>query len=92
MQPLARALRQTFRPAPARRPDPQRKQREQAKRLAKLHKIDIEATDGGWLVWPPKDYPDAKDPWAGDHCAQDWAEALAMVTHYAGIERHGTAE
>lgn len=32
--------------------------------------------------WPPKSFS-GEDPWAGDHFAQDWNEALPMVRAYA---------
>lgn len=85
MHALSRALRATFRPAPARRPDPHRKAREEAKPLAAAHGIAIDREETSLIVWPPKGY-NGTDPWAGDHACDDWAQVLVMVRHYAGIE------
>jgi hypothetical protein len=85
MHALSRALTRAFRPAPARRPDPHRAAREAAKPLAKEHGILIEREGSVLCVWPPLSFKGA-DPWDGDHGAQNWAEALVMVRHYAGIE------
>lgn len=83
MKTLSTSLSKLFRPTPTRRPDTQRKAREEAKRLAKAHGVGIEALkDGGMNVWPPKSFS-GEDPWAGDHFAQDWREALLMVRAYA---------
>lgn len=86
MHALSRALRATFRPAPARAPDPQRKARELAKPLAAQHKIEIERDGHCLIVYPPAGYKGV-DPWDGNHYAEDWAEALVMIRHYAGIEQ-----
>lgn len=70
-------------PAPKKR-DTQRRQREEAKKLAAAHGIEIEKfSEGGMNVWPPRALDEALDPYAGDHYADDWAQALAMVKQYA---------
>jgi hypothetical protein len=83
-------LAETFRPPAARKPDTQRKAREETKRLAALVGCDIEKCGGGWNVWPPKadsrgqPHPGTvTDPFEGDHYAQDWEEALVIASHYA---------
>lgn len=66
----------------ARKPDTQRKVREEAKALATKHGIEIETlTGGGFNVWPPKGFA-SEDPHEGDHYANDWHEALAHVSAY----------
>lgn len=54
--------------APAlRNKDPQRKAREQAKKLATTHGIEIERMrEGGFNVWPPEDFK-GNDVHEGDH-------------------------
>jgi len=81
---LARMLTATFRPEPARRTDPHRKHREQAKRLAKLHGVEIEQLRPGYNVWPPRGYPYA-DPCEGDHYCHDWEEVLGAVRCYTDV-------
>ena len=85
---LSSSLSKLFRPTPTRRPDTQRKAREEAKRRAKEHVVGIEELkDGGMNVWPPKSFS-GEDPWPGDHFAQDWNEALPMVLANAVGERN----
>lgn len=86
MKTLSRALRATFSAPAKRNPDPHRVARQEARRLAKEHGIDIERLrDGGMNVWPPKGFA-GDDPYEGDHFAADWGEALPMVRAYAGIQ------
>lgn len=87
MKTLSTSLGRLFKPTPTRKPDAQRKAREEAKRFAALHGIAIEALKGGGMnVWPPRSFH-LQDPWEGDHYAQDWSEALPMVRTYAGLEQ-----
>lgn len=85
MKALNRALTRLFKPTAPKRPDTHRKAREEAKRLAALHGIEIEAfkpKDGtGMNVWPPKGFK-GKDPHEGDHYAEDWTDALERVKAY----------
>lgn len=85
MHALSRALTRTFRPAPARRPDPHRAAREAAKPIAAEHGITIERDGHCVVVYPPRGFT-GTDPWDGNHYAEHWGEALVMVRHYAGIE------
>lgn len=64
-----------------------RKARDEAKRLAALHGIEIETlTGGGWNVWPPEWLPDdERDPFEGDHYANDWPGILEMVAAYSKL-------
>lgn len=84
MKRLQKDLARIFKAPIARKPDPCRKAREEAKRLAKEHGIEIERVDSGFNVWPPRER-ESDDPWAGDHYCQDWCEALTMVREYAGV-------
>ena len=82
--PLAVALGRVFHAPAIKRPDTQRRQREEAKKLAAAHGIEIEKfPEGGMNVWPPKGLDDALDPFEGDHYADNWTAALAMVKQYA---------
>lgn len=88
MRHLQKQLSKLFR-APAARPtDPYRHFREEAKRLATLHHIEVEKVTGqgfgGINVWPPKSWT-GTDPFDGDHHAQNWGEVLHMVRTYAGL-------
>ena len=89
MHTLEKNLGQLFKPVPARRSDPDRKAREEAKALAKEHGITLEAfkpgEGSGLNVWPSGTMK-RSDPWEGDHYAQDWKEAMHMVRTYAGLE------
>lgn len=83
---LEKTLGRIFNSPVGRKPDTQRKQREQAKALAAKHGIEIERIpEGGMNVWPPAAIPDASDPYASDHYASDWADALGMVEGYAKL-------
>ena len=85
MTNLNRMLGRLFTPPPARKPDPHRKDRVEAKRLAAERGIEIEKLrDGGWNVWPPKALHDKDDTFNGDHYCGDWAEVYVMVRHYWG--------
>lgn len=84
MKMLRRMLSSTFKAPVARKPDTFRKEREEAKRLARLHGIEIERCGSGWNVWPPKCRQD-DDPWEGDHFCGDWMAVLVMVQKYAGV-------
>jgi hypothetical protein len=88
MRTLQRALRAAFQPPRA--TDPQRRAREEAKRLAGLHGICLEKLGGGINVWPPRGYV-AADPYEGDHYAQDWCEALDHIRAYVPEEASRTA-
>lgn len=61
-----------------------RSARAKAKALASKHGIEVERLDGGMNVWAP-DGLGGPDPFEGDHFANDWAEALSMVTTYARL-------
>ena len=70
--------------AQPKRQDSQRKAREEANRLADLHGISIERLRDGINVWPPMAISDTdRDPYDGDHFANDWSDALEMVQAYA---------
>lgn len=87
MKNLSSSLSRLFKPATARPPDTHRKAREEAKKLAKAHNVEVEQIKGGGMnVWPPRGFL-LQDPWDGDHYAQDWTEALYMVRTYAGLEQ-----
>lgn len=79
---LASMIAATFRAAPARKPDPFRRDRAEARALAAVHSIEIEPMRPGFNVWPPKSWRGA-DPFEGDHYAQDWREVATMVRTYA---------
>lgn len=82
MNALGKVLTAAFRAPAARKPDTQRKAREEAKALAVEHGIEIERLrDGGFNVWPPKGFK-GDDPHGGDHFANDWVEVLPMVRAY----------
>lgn len=56
-------------------------------RLALEHGIEIEALEGGGMnVWAPQGIDESVDPYAGDHYASDFTEALAMVEVYVGLK------
>lgn len=82
MRTLAAALARTFKAPAPRRPDPHRKQREQAKAWASDWHVEIERLPGGGFnVWPPKDWT-LPDPLEGDHFCSDWAEVYDAVCYY----------
>ncbi len=83
---LNRALTNAFRAPAVRKPDTQRHQREKAKALAAALRFELEPAEGGKLnVWPAKDWRHA-DPFEGDHCAEDWRQALDMLQQYAALQ------
>ena len=84
MTNLNRMLGRLFTPPPARKPDPHRKDRVEAKRLATEIGVEIEKLrGGGWNVWPPKALMDQPgDPFGGDHYCGDWAEVYVAVQTY----------
>lgn len=77
---------------PAKSPKPKRDRshdaaRRKAKALAAEHGIEIEVEryDGHTtlMVWGPRTRSaDFVDPFAGDHSADNWTQALAMVEAY----------
>lgn len=86
LRQLEQALGTIFKAPAARKPDTQRRQRERAKALAAEHGIEIEKfSEGGMNVWPPRALDDSRDPFAGDHFADDWADALSMVEQYVAL-------
>jgi hypothetical protein len=88
---LERQLGAIFAPSkPKRRSDPYRQAREEAKKLAAEHNIEIERfPEGGFNVWPPKGVPDEIDPFEGDHYAGGWDEVLTMVRQYVSLAEQG---
>lgn len=83
---LEKSLSRIFRAPTQKVPDTLRRQREQVKALAAKHDIDVEKfPEGGMNVWPPKGFDDSQDPFAGDHFAIDWADALSMVEQYVAL-------
>lgn len=49
-------------------------------------KCEIEAVNGGGFnVWPPKDLDESRDPYEGDHYANNAREAHAMIAAYAAL-------
>lgn len=87
LRQLEKALGAAFKAPAPKKPDTQRRHRENAKKLAAAYGIEIERfLDGGGMnVWPPKALDDARDPFAGDHHAGDWSDALEMVKQYATL-------
>lgn len=69
------------------RPTGERKAREEAKRIAALHGIELERLEDGWNVWPPSGFEEAghEDPFDGDHYAGSWPEVLRSAQAYAAI-------
>ena len=85
MNHLSQQLNRLFKPAAARKPDPYRTDRVEAKRMALERGLEIEKfKEGGFNVWPPKGMDDAADPFHGDHYCGDWAEVYVMVRTYWG--------
>lgn len=81
---LEKALRRVFEAPVPKKPDTQRRSREEAKKLAAEHGIEIEKLrEGGMNVWPPNALAEGSDPFEGDHYADDWGDALSMVKQYA---------
>ena len=86
MKQLSKDLSRIFSAPAPKKPDTQRKHREEAKSLAQKHCIEIEALRPGFNVWPPASVADTdRDPFAGDHYADDWQEVAVMVKQYAAI-------
>lgn len=81
---LTALLNRLFTPAPPRRPDKWRAQRERAQALAREQGVEIEPLHGGGFnVWPPASIVDTDlDPHAGDHYCQDWDDVLGKVQAY----------
>ncbi|MBP8275557.1 MAG: hypothetical protein KAX55_01515 [Propionivibrio sp.] len=83
---LEKALGRVFKAPAPKKPDTQRRGREEAKKLAAEHGIEIEKLrEGGMNVWPPKNLPDDLDPFDGDHFAADWTDALSMIKQYVAV-------
>lgn len=69
------------------------KARRAAQALAKQHNIEVEVErwweDGGVytriIVWGPKGVDLTKDPYEGDHYADDWQDALERVQTYVKV-------
>jgi hypothetical protein len=71
-------------PAPVRKVDTQRKDREEAKRLARANGVEIEVGNPSpdcIYVWCPQ-FDEDNDPYEGDHYVYDWSEALERVKGY----------
>ncbi len=88
MKTLQATLRAVFGAAQRDEGDPRsharRMAREQARRLGARIGVCFERLRGGaMIVWPPQHCP--HDPYAGDHYARDWIEALARVVAYAAV-------
>ena len=74
--------------------DPFSSARARARRIEK--KIDAEIDNGEWtgnrdtglFVYPPSSITDENDPYAGDHSAGDWHEALEMLKDYEKMVGH----
>ncbi len=73
--------------APRVRPvDVFRRSRGKAKKLAARHGLEIEQfREGGMNVYPPSTLDEHADPYAGDHYASDWDEALTLAREYARL-------
>lgn len=85
---MSRDIAKMFSAPKKRAPDAQRKQREEAKRLAAEFGIEIEKLDGGFNVWPQAAIADTDlDKFSGDHFCNDWKEVNYMVAEYASIEK-----
>ena len=78
-------------PAPKKR-DTQRRQREEAKKLAAAHGIEIEKfSEGGMNVWPPRALDEALDPYAGDHYADFAVLGARASSSWCGAVAGGLA-
>lgn len=85
MKLLKERLNSIFKPPSARKPDAFRKSRELAKKIARIHGIEIERLrDGGFNLWPPRAFV-GTDPMDGDHYSIDWLEVLKSVEVYAEV-------
>lgn len=83
MRVLNALLGNAFKAPKARQPDPYRKSRPEAKRLAAQLGVEIEALRPGFNVWPPKAIADTdKDEFKGDHYAENWDDVLERVKAY----------
>lgn len=83
---LEKQLADIFRAPRVRPKDVYRKAREESKRLAVLHGLEIEQfREGGMNVYPASTLDEHADPYAGDHYAGDWDEALGMARTYARL-------
>ena len=86
---LAKGLSALFaarKPKKARESAATRKAREYAKPTAAEYEVEIERIDGGFNVWPPASIADTpRDPFEGDHFADDWQGVARMVRAYAAI-------
>lgn len=79
---LGAMLVQLTRASAPRKADPHRKAREEAKKLAAAHGVEIKRLkDGGFNVWPPKGFA-GEDAHEGDHFAHDYSEVLEHVRAY----------
>jgi hypothetical protein len=86
LRKLEKAFGKLFQASPKKPSDPHRKSRTKAKLLAAEHGIEVEKlAEGGMNVWAPDWVPEAQDPFAGDHFANDWAEALSMIEQYIAL-------
>jgi len=87
LQQLEMSLGKLFNAPAKKKADLYRRQREEAKRLAALHNIEIEKlVEGGMNVWAPAAIADTEqDPFNGDHFASNWDEAVEMVKKYAEL-------
>ena len=87
LKKLERHLTKIFASSKPKKLDSFRKEREKAKRMAAEHGIEIERlAEGGMNVWPPSQVADTdRDPFTGDHHAEDWQVALSMVQQYAAL-------
>ncbi len=87
MQALENRLGTLFRPR-ATRTDPHRKARKLAKALASALAVEIHRLEGGGFnVWPPAALDESDDPYAGDHFAHGWSDALEHVQAYAALNQ-----
>jgi hypothetical protein len=87
LRQLEKTLGKMFKAPAKKKSDLYRRQREEAKRLAAIHNIEIERMgEGGMNVWAPAAIADTEeDPFYGDHFASNWDEAVEMVKKYAEL-------
>lgn len=81
---LQKALARAFAAPKPRIRDAHRSARAKAMNLARELGCEIESLQpgSGMNVWPPKGMSDERDPFAGDHHAEDWSMALQMLSQY----------
>lgn len=70
---------------PAKATNPHRKLKQDCRKLASLHGIEIDPVDDYWWVYPPDSLAEDSDPYTGDHICYDWPSVAKRVTVYAKL-------